>query len=190
MQRLSAALARRFDRRPGPGPRCGCAAELGGRGTERGLDALLRLRRLHALEERVELGVELVQALPPGVHQRLELLVGHQHRLGRIVARDRDRAPAGLLEDGAELVLQAGGGDTGDIDQLAEAVAESERAHGGTSNLAIIAILAVLVTQSAAGCEIIAALQEIGGDLVSTWASTQRRACRGPEHLVNPSGNP
>src|SRR3954465_935544 len=25
-----------------------------------------------------------------------------------------------------------------------------------------------------------------GGDLVSTWATTQRRACRGPDHLVNP----
>src|SRR2546426_4822885 len=25
-----------------------------------------------------------------------------------------------------------------------------------------------------------------GGDLVSTWAAKQRRACRGPDHLVNP----
>src|SRR5213075_260096 len=28
--------------------------------------------------------------------------------------------------------------------------------------------------------------EDSGGDLVSTWASKQRRACRGPDHLVNP----
>src|SRR3954471_5608660 len=27
-----------------------------------------------------------------------------------------------------------------------------------------------------------------GGDLVSTWVAKQSRACRGPDHLVNPSG--
>src|SRR5882672_9169085 len=96
-------------------------AVLVARGPERGVDALLRLRRLHAREQRVELGVELGEALRPAVHQRLELLVGDEHRLGGVVARDRDRAARGLLEDGAELVLEAGGGHARDVDQLAEA---------------------------------------------------------------------
>src|SRR5258708_4353936 len=64
-----------------------------------------------------------------GAHQRLDLRVGHQPRLGRVVARDRRRAPRGLLEHGGELVLQARGGDAGGVDQLAEGFAESQGGH-------------------------------------------------------------
>ena len=40
---------------------------------------------------------------------------------------DRDRsAQRGLLEDRAELVLEAGGGDGGDVDQLAVAITERQ----------------------------------------------------------------
>ena len=62
--------------------------------------------------------------------QRFELGVGQQHRLRGVVLGDRDRAAErGLLEDRAELVLEAGGGDGRDVDQLAVAVAESQCGH-------------------------------------------------------------
>jgi len=46
------------------------------------------------------------------------------------VLGDRDRATKrGLLEDRAELVLEASGGDRRDVNQLAIAVTECQRGH-------------------------------------------------------------
>src|SRR5258705_1914692 len=111
------------------------AAELFWRSVERGCHRALRLRRLHALQQLVELAGQVVERGRVRLGQRFELGVGHQHRLRGVVFGDRDRATErGLLEDRAELVFEAGGGNGRDVDQLAVAVTECQRGHNRHSS--------------------------------------------------------
>lgn len=125
--------------------------ELGWRSVEGGYHAFSCRGGLHAIEQGIVLGPQIVQIVAARLHQGLELIVRDQHGAGRFMLGDRNRSAAnGLFQHGAKFVLEAGGGDAGDVDQLAPAVAESERGHGGlqSSFRPFIAKLAILAKRS------------------------------------------
>jgi hypothetical protein len=103
-------------------------------------------RRLHSVEQVIELGAQRLEGLGASAAQRFELLKGKEHGLRGVVPGDRDGAGYGdAVEQLAEGVLRLSGGDLGDLDQLAQTVAEGVSCHqssgtrrAGTANLSIL----------------------------------------------------
>jgi hypothetical protein len=105
--------------------RDGGSAEFSGRCIERSFHAFSCRRGLHAGEQTIELGAEIVKRARACLDQLFEFLVGNQYCLGRIVPSDRHcTAARRLVEDGREFVLDPSRGDALNVDQFAVAVAE------------------------------------------------------------------
>ena len=123
----------------------GGAPELSGRGIKRGAHGFASFRALHAVQKIVELRPEVIESEGARLRQRLEFLIGEKHRLGCVVASNRDGARmGGFVQDRAELVFSLSGCDGGDINQRALAISKCQRGHCGTSMTVIIANLAIL----------------------------------------------
>lgn len=97
-------------------------------GCERLLRRLPCARRLHPVEERVELAVERIQPGIRSTRQGVEILDRNQHRLRGIVPGDHDGTPLnGDFEHASELALRLAGRDRGRLAHLTPAV--SKRRH-------------------------------------------------------------
>ena len=123
-------------------------------GIERRRHGFPRFRSLHAGEQAIELRGKIVEIREARTHQRLEFRIGDEHGLGRVVLRDRYRAPEGsFFENRAEFVLEPAGGDGGQGDEFTLAVAVGERGHGRPPGeiMAIIAQWALLDSPTSPG---------------------------------------